>query len=41
MGNNGTTIYFANDDNENLAEYAKFINNLTHTVPKESTCKII
>ncbi len=40
MGNNGTTIYFANDDNESLAEYAKFINDLTRTVPKESTCKI-
>lgn len=40
MGNNGTTIYFTNDD-ESFAEYAKFITNLTNTVLKESTCKII
>ena len=39
MGNNGTTIYFANDD-EGHAEYAKFVTNFTHTVFKESTCKI-
>lgn len=41
MGNNGTTIYFANDDDkESLAEYAKFINNLKYGLPKGNPCKI-
>lgn len=40
MGNNGTTIYFANDDNESLAEYAKFIINLKYGLPKGNPCKI-